>query len=108
MLRRCENALSRFATAGNRISTTNSLDGLLLRCCPQIQKERRAKRILQRQAERQSHSIVLGGRKKVKEFCYDLTVQREKVNISYCRYHAHSRCLLSSMVSSGYVGCICP
>jgi hypothetical protein len=81
---------------------------LVLRCCPQIQKERRAKRILQRQAERQSHSIVLGGRKKVKEFCYDLSVQREKVIISYCRYHAYPRCLLSSMVSSGYVGCVCP
>lgn len=36
--------------------------------------------MLQRQAERQSHSIVLGGRKKLKEFCYDLKVQRDNVS----------------------------
>ena len=83
--RRCEQALCTFAYRSSHFDT-NSLDGFVRRCRAQIRKEQRAKRILQREAEQQK-SIILGGQKKVKEFCFDLKLQREKVSGSSCCCH---------------------
>lgn len=43
-----------------------------------IRKERAAKRVLQREAEQKRNSVILGGRNNIKEFCYELGVQRDK------------------------------
>ena len=73
------------------------------RCRAQIRKERRAKRILQREAEQQQKSIILGGHKKVKEFCFDLKLQREKVSGSSCCCHGGH---LASVQLSGNALCL--
>ena len=43
-----------------------------------IRKERRAKHMLQREAESKRDSVILGGKKEIASFCFSLAEQREK------------------------------